>query len=462
MCGLVGMAGNIGPKSEKAMKILLILDALRGTDSTGVACVTRNNEVRVAKQIGNPYELIDTPSWNRAMQGWHKVFIGHNRYATQGGVNKKNAHPFDFETLVGAHNGTLHNKGALDDAAHFQVDSENLYHDIEVNDLKTTIAKIRGAWALTWWDKVDSTINFLRNKERPLFYVFNKEEDVIYWASELWMLEVALSRAEITYGDIHLFETDQHYCIEMLDGVKLGAINKTEVKGAPEYQYNNNHHNNGVIVYGGQNIRGGNSTNSQQQQSEVKALGKPTGMPSKNNGVAPQTAKVVQITKEVIERLKPGGDPYSLSKKVKLNTLGELVDANGSKYLACRDLEHPDKDIRLYLKTEDHGKWCYRKIIADIGKLFVSPINGFYYKVEYNGWQLNVLEEAMDETAKYQGADGNFLTKKEWEEIYHQCGWCSANTFAEDHKKVKFTMNNDVICPDCAVDQELGQYVQFR
>ena len=32
MCGIVGVAGNIGPKADKAFKTLLILDSVRGID----------------------------------------------------------------------------------------------------------------------------------------------------------------------------------------------------------------------------------------------------------------------------------------------------------------------------------------------------------------------------------------------------------------------------------------------
>lgn len=41
MCGLVGVAGEITMASEKVLRTLLILDSLRGEDSTGIASIKK-------------------------------------------------------------------------------------------------------------------------------------------------------------------------------------------------------------------------------------------------------------------------------------------------------------------------------------------------------------------------------------------------------------------------------------
>ena len=82
--------------SEKVLRTLLILDSLRGEDSTGIASIKKvGGDVIVAKSLGDPYQLFDSKSFDRALKASSKAIIGHNRYATTGAILTKNAHPFD-------------------------------------------------------------------------------------------------------------------------------------------------------------------------------------------------------------------------------------------------------------------------------------------------------------------------------------------------------------------------------
>ena len=148
ICGLVGAAGVLTGTEEKILTNLLIVDSLRGTDSTGVAVINRVDDVKVAKAVGNPFELVESRAYTNALVGANKVIIGHNRYGTQGKINRRNAHPFEFDMLVGAHNGTLRSKHKLDDSRNFDVDSENLYHHIDKLGLYSAMEhlKVLGAW----------------------------------------------------------------------------------------------------------------------------------------------------------------------------------------------------------------------------------------------------------------------------------------------------------------------------
>ncbi len=95
MCGLVGCAGILDFASEKAFRNLLILDSLRGEDSTGIASVKKNSEdVTVVKAVGDPFRLFETRRFDKVMAQGNRVLIGHNRYATTGSVSASNAHPF--------------------------------------------------------------------------------------------------------------------------------------------------------------------------------------------------------------------------------------------------------------------------------------------------------------------------------------------------------------------------------
>lgn len=198
MCGLVGVAGFISVDADKVFRNLLLLDQIRGFHSTGVGIVpTTMNHMKVVKDIGTPNELWYEEDKVFSKQGivsmQSRVLMGHNRAATIGEVTKENAHPFKYGKITGAHNGTLVWYDDLEDATSFDVDSKALINDINVNGIKHTWKNFMGAAALTWWDEESSTINFIRNKDRPLYLCeLEGKGSLLAWASEKWMIEAAI------------------------------------------------------------------------------------------------------------------------------------------------------------------------------------------------------------------------------------------------------------------------------
>ena len=239
MCGHVGIAGpRIFEKDAMVLKTLLYLDVLRGEDSTGLGLVYGLNDdeptvTGLIKSVGQPdklYEeheeffdrrkLIDRKDLN--------VVIGHNRYKTQGAISADNAHPFDFPNVIGAHNGTVPRWSLRDfhEAKKFDVDSQIIFSHLSyTQDIQKVWDDADGAMALVWWDKRRSTLNFARNKERPLWWT-QANNGTIYWASEPWMLNVAMYQAGIKGPEPRLVEVDSHYVFTIgKEGVKL-AVNK--------------------------------------------------------------------------------------------------------------------------------------------------------------------------------------------------------------------------------------------
>ena len=210
MCGLVGVVGQIFPKHEAAFFNLLKLDTLRGHHSTGVYGIDRNDGGQLFKSVGTPWDLDNKVKVAFSIK-IPTLYIGHNRYATKGKVNEANAHPFDLGSVVGAHNGTIKNQYVLDDNKDYETDSENIFHSIAKIGSENTIKKLNGAFALVWFNKEDNTLNFCRNKERPLFYAYTKDKKAMFWASEKWMIEVALNRVGLDYLDIMTFEVGKLY-----------------------------------------------------------------------------------------------------------------------------------------------------------------------------------------------------------------------------------------------------------
>lgn len=211
MCGIVGTAGDLGMRDEHLMKRLLVLDTIRGQDSTGLAAVKINNESIIAKVASHPFNLFDKKSFSTALNyNYSKAFIGHNRAATSGLVKDVNAHPFQCGHITGVHNGTLEDgdKRLLEDMVgdSFNVDSEALFAAISMFGAEEVIPKIKhgkdsfkGAWSLVWWDEKEKTLNFLRNEHRPLWYNWivgsSGKVNQIVFASEHWMLKTALEHA---------------------------------------------------------------------------------------------------------------------------------------------------------------------------------------------------------------------------------------------------------------------------
>ena len=205
MCGIVGAAGKITTAKEKqAIADLLTVCQFRGRDSTGVIGVSSLDEVEWTKQLGTPEYLIDTRRYNKVVGNVPKVIVGHCRHATAGKVSATNAHPFDFENVIGVHNGTLEytwRRGT--NSSGFDVDSEWLYsriNEVGVEDALNDIDKA-GAWALTFWNKERKTLNFIRNKKRPLVFAWNEAKDIMFWASEAWMLHVVDRLVPLTVLD---------------------------------------------------------------------------------------------------------------------------------------------------------------------------------------------------------------------------------------------------------------------
>ena len=201
MCGIVGViTKNIYGFHKASQEIfyqLLYADALRGEDATGVITVHNNTDFGVMKEaVESNYFLPQFINCDLDKDLFKNGFavIGHNRKKTVGKNEDANAHPFVVdETFSMVHNGTLYNHSSL---ANTTVDSEALAivlkTAMEQEDFKSaleeTLGKVYGAYACVWYDQKREEVCFLRNKERPLFFLhtdkntlFGSEAGLLYW-----------------------------------------------------------------------------------------------------------------------------------------------------------------------------------------------------------------------------------------------------------------------------------------
>lgn len=451
MCGHVGMAGDLNGTYEKAFKQMLVFDSVRGEDSTGILGVKKHDleEYNIAKQVGNPFEVMNTMASRDIFMGSSRILLGHNRYATQGKVNKANAHPFDFDTLVGAHNGTLNNKWQLDDAQRFDVDSENLYHHIEKNGLEAAMRIAQGAWALVWWDKIENTINFLRNKERPLYYTL-AEDKVLAWASEDWMLDVAMQRNGIKYNAVEEFEVGMLYSVQVAKGGKLGKPIVRPIEFAPKKD---------PVVYPirqGPSLQGNNSV----QKSAVNNS-------TESEGVFTAPAGQVAGTKPVSRSV--ANSRFMQEKAVLLEAVCIQEEKNGSEYVLCFSPDQPYYEIRLYrsgtgvdMVFNDVG--C--EFEGDVSRFVCTgPNNSGYYKVAPSS--VKILSSGIPSDPKlpdetYPDSGGKEIGYQQWRKKYGCCAFCTDNVEPTDlDEGARFTTQDNIFCKSCAEDEEVHQYVTF-
>lgn len=450
MCGIVGMAGELDGKTDKALKHMLIFDSVRGEDSTGIAAVARHSEeVVVVKQLGNPFELFEHRMYPRAIaQRTNRVVIGHNRYATSGGVSRATAHPFEFDSLVGVHNGTLHNKHVLDNAADFKVDSENLYHHIEQNGLEAAIKIIRGAWALVWWDKYEKTLNFLRNKERTLYYTVSEQGNQLFWSSEALMMQAALARNDIKHREISLFEEDMLYSVPIPTGGKLGKVHCRKIENDPAP----------IIIHQGGRVYDNRNSFPKGTTATTGAEASP-----KNNVV-----KLEKPDNAPVDSRSKVDAAFMQQKNLVLEAVVIVKEKSGAEYVLCFCPDKPFYEVRLYV----HSKHAVHQ---DIGCEFEGDISGFvqtgsdgvgYYKVSPHGIKITATADAnacnaVGNNLEYLSHDGKYLGKAEWEKKYGQCAFCSDDISADDmlDKGARLTKAGDALCGGCLQDPEIKEYV---
>lgn len=207
MCGIVGIAtaetNGFSYKELEAFETMLFLDTLRGWDSTGVFGVTNDKDVHIVKGAVNGPDFLKQSEWREqrgVMSGRGKFLIGHNRAATRGSVNDKNAHPFWVDDkIILVQNGTM--RGGHKHHKDVEVDTEAITHVIaETPDVEEALNKIDASYALVWYNTENHKLHIIRNNERPL-YLAMTARGALWWASEASTLLYAAHRHDVTFKE---------------------------------------------------------------------------------------------------------------------------------------------------------------------------------------------------------------------------------------------------------------------
>ncbi|MFM1931583.1 MAG: Citrobacter phage [Bacteroidota bacterium] len=197
MCGLV--AFSTPTPSTPSLSNLLSLSQNRGTHSTGVCFSNPSGFPVIQKDLG-PF---DTNLRHHLLNPICSAALAHTRDATIGSVNLSNCHPFKFNHIIGAHNGTINNylQLSLEYKPRFEhvhinpnsvdMDSKLIFAALATDQNLSILSKIEGAAALIWFDlsNAPSTLNIWRNEFRPLHFGTLISTNATYVASEAQALE---------------------------------------------------------------------------------------------------------------------------------------------------------------------------------------------------------------------------------------------------------------------------------
>lgn len=195
MCGIVGYTGAKGA-SELLLSSLELLEH-RGYDSVGIACRDgETDEVCIQKCVGRVRDLRAECEANPILS---TCGIGHTRWATHGGVYKKNAHPHQCGKVTLVHNGIVENYRELIEDYDLQsmlqseTDTEvvaallNVFYEGDVEAaIKQVVRKLKGTFALVMMFEDKPGIIYAIRNVSPI--VAAKCEDGMMLASDLTAL----------------------------------------------------------------------------------------------------------------------------------------------------------------------------------------------------------------------------------------------------------------------------------
>jgi len=447
MCGIVGFVSGTRTavayyKRQKFLRQALFLDTLRGKDATGIFYHTfkemEEGSTESAYWLKNAVpapEFLECTEFNAlsSKMGDWAFCVGHNRAATKGAKGKvDNAHPFQENDITLVHNGTLTSSYALPGGGMHklgvEVDSHAICHNLATHSVDEVIKNLSGAFALVWHDARDQSLNFIRNKERPLYLGECPYDNTIYFMSELKMLQLLDDRLDL--GISQFYTLDPGILLKMWPGQeKDPVIRKLELYTVPTYSAPAYKGYNTYPSYDWQEERsrqrnfggrwglydGYDEDDSFYTPKEEKRLGK-TVAPS-----AIQQAELLDLGLTVEDRLH---------MEIKAVHVRPLKGAGGWAIVQGKvNLLGTSLDVLVSVPSSDVQGWSFD--ISERRKWTVSPV-----AVRYDGKNTSLICDlvfrnaygkekfAIDTLDWYPAGDNVWLPEESWKAMNMRCTLC--------------------------------------
>ena len=211
MCGLAGAI--LGKKRRRRDELrviggivteLLIMNETRGTDAAGVAVIRKDGSHKLLKRPGPAGILVEDKLYHTVLDLDNKVTVvlGHTRRKTRGTErNALNNHPIRAGRVIGTHNGYIANADFLARKLrlprHAEVDSEVLFRLVDRAKDKAKFLRMlrrcRGRISAAFVCLDEPTSVYLLKGDMPLHAAHVPKLRAVFYASEEWMLDEALS-----------------------------------------------------------------------------------------------------------------------------------------------------------------------------------------------------------------------------------------------------------------------------
>lgn len=239
-CGIIGFSGPEKSKFDlNKLKVLFFINSLlRGKDSVGyyspINGIRKINKEYI-DEVGSKDNIIDDIQPDN-------VLIGHVRAKTIGLNTQKNAHPWEFERIVGLHNGTLKNYNHYSSGLakkygieykDYDVDSQVLLMALDQNfetlqdKLLPALEQYEGAAALLMYNKERETIFACHDKERPLFYGYIGKS--MYISSLSHPLEIIGCKDVKAFDENNVYEIKNGKIINKFAYTPQAKVEKPEI-----------------------------------------------------------------------------------------------------------------------------------------------------------------------------------------------------------------------------------------
>ena len=476
MCGIVGAIGSdINLDTKKIFRDLLVIDTIRGADSTGFVGVDRTDVVMYKKAVDGS-TFISLPPFNKQMTSLINpvALIGHNRWATKGKITDYNAHPFDDGTTYLVHNGSLtgnsweYGARKLHRQNETCVDSEAICFNVEHEGLKATVEKLDGSFAIVTYSSLLDTVSFVRNDERPLYFAHVKDKDILLYASEKYMIELAAKR--------HLVDLNEEpWLLTSGKILSFDLSHKTNILGTRDLDedvnlYEPPSYSSGYSWRRGQGYTGGHHVNN--QVVTVKKKNTPasnvidminTSKSRKKNltnfGLVVQ--QELMFVPSTFKQYTNGkgcitGDLYGGMDGCP-DLIGEAIMYKLDKN-QFKEIENKVVKVKAESVTYPHGSTQQQaypcvNFFAAISEKQQETFWKTYSDYQYSLMLSQEQEDGDDfDIADFLGADGNYITALSFRDLVkHGCGVCNEaiEITPEESKSITWVFNNQPLCSSC-------------